>query len=163
MSFEQVTRRAKETTLRDGGHVPMVIAEGTRQHVMLQIAGLAPRHEARVRQLYIAGAVVARDGRVGRLRRVFFISEGWMSVAREGQLPEVPPTQDPQRKEVLVVSSYEVDFPLASMALFEMVRDGQGVLRELRDVGVTREGGEEAYSPLLEAFVYGFASAGPVY
>jgi hypothetical protein len=106
--------------------------------------------------MFIAGTAVAREGDAGRLRHVFFVCEGWMSAAREGKLPERLPSQDPQRKEVLVISAIEVSSLQTEMALCEMVRDAQGELRELHDVDEPT--GRRAESPLLEAFVLGYMS-----
>ena len=80
-----------------------------------------------------------------------------MSLAHDGHLPETPPSQDPQRKEVLVISSYEADTRQTRMALFEMVRDEKGILRQLLPFSDTEGRDEQAESPLLEVFVYGFS------
>lgn len=154
--FDQVIRLAQETLLRGGSHIPTVIVDGSEQQVIAQFSDLAPTHDGRVNQMFVAGAALAHGGSVGRVRRVFFISEGWMSVPHEGHLPDVPPSQDPNRKEVLVVTGYKLCTRQTKMALFEMVRDQEGVLRELRDFEPIEGGESRAESPLLEAFVRGF-------
>ena len=79
-----------------------------------------------------------------------------MSLAHDGQLPETPPSQAPDRKEVLVISSYEANTRHTRMVLYEMVRDEKGILRQLLPFSDTEGRDEQAESPLLEAFVYGF-------
>ena len=160
LSFEHVTRLAREVLLRDGYHLPTVIVDGSQQPVIVQIPEMAPTHEERAAQMYVAGAILGRDRQAGRLRQAFFVTEGWMSVAREGSLPAVPPSQDPQRKEMLVVTGYESSTQHTRMALYEMKRDPEGVLRELLDYEYGTGNRIQAENPLLEAFVQGFASGG---
>jgi hypothetical protein len=118
----------------------------------------APSHEERVAQLFIAGMALACEGHVGRLRRVFFISEAWLSTAQGGVLPDVLPSQDPNRKEVLIISAYAPGTQQTDLAIFEMIRDSDGALQALHDFA--QPGESEAYtkSPLLMAFVNGFLS-----
>jgi hypothetical protein len=156
MCFEDIVRVAKEMVLRDGYHIPILIVDGSRQPAFLQITDMADTHEARARQMFAAGVRVARDGRMGRLRHVYFVTEAWLSVATDDQPPYLPPSQDPKRAEVLVVSGYARSTRKARMSLFEMIRDQAGELRELRDFKAAQGGEEEVESPLLAAFVRGF-------
>jgi len=158
LSLQEVIRLAQEVILREGAHLPTVIAEGSEQTVITQIAHLAGTHEERAQQLFIAGFMLAQSRLVGRLEQVFFIAEGWMSEAEEGRPPEHPPSRDPRRKEILFISSLKLRSRESDLALFEMLRDGQGQLIELRAHQppadhVTVE------SPLLTAFVAGFYAA----
>ena len=154
--LQHVARLAKETLLRDGYHVPTLVVDGTRLVLIVQILELAPHYAGRAEQMFIAGGALAREGYAGPLRRVYFVCEAWMSEAREGMLPERLPSEDPLRKEVLVISGMEVTTGQAKMAMYEMVRDSQGELRELRDVD--QPAGAQPDSPLLEAFVAGYVS-----
>ncbi len=156
LAFDQVIRMAKEMLLRDGYHTHTVIVDGSRQRLIAQFSELAPTHDGRVNQMFVAGAILADKGSAGRLRRVFFISEGWMSVPHEGHLPDVPPSQDPNRKEVLVITGYEPGARQTSIALFEMVRDTEGRLTELKEFQPAAGEGTVNESPLLTAFVAGF-------
>ncbi len=153
--LEHVTRMARETLLCDRYHGPTLIVDGSRQVLVVQLVELASHHAGRAEQMFIAGTAVARDGQAGRLRRVYFVCEGWMSVADGGALPEMPPSEDPRRKEVLVIAGLEVSTRQTEMVLYEMVRDDQGALRELVDVDQPARG--HADSPLLEAFVLGYS------
>jgi hypothetical protein len=152
--LEHVVRLARETLLRDGYHAPTLVVDGSRRVLVVQITELASEHTGRVEQMVIAGRVVAREGQGGQLRRVYFVCEGWMSLARDGVMPGMLPSQDPQRKEVLVVTGIDVRTRQTETVLYEMVRDGQGELRELVDVD--QPAGGSADSPLLDAFVFGY-------
>ena len=149
---------ARAVTLRDGYHLPTVIVDGSQQSVIVQIPEMAPTHEQRAVQMYVAGAILGANRRAGHLRQVFFVTEGWMSVAHEGNLPEVPPSLDPRRKEMLVITGYEPDTQQTTMALYEMKRDLEGVLRELQEYEHGAGDRVQAESPLLDAFVRGFLS-----
>lgn len=67
-------------------------------------------------------------------------------------------TQDPNRKEVLFISSLEVREPRATLVMFEMVRDSgdEDRLVELRELQLIDTDAGEVESPLLSAFVDGF-------
>jgi hypothetical protein len=109
--------------------------------------------------MFMAGAMAAQEGDVGRLRQVFLITEAWVSAGEAGQPPHDRPSLDPRRVEVLAISSYTAATQGTRLALYEMLRCADGALHDL----VAFEVGEaaRAESPLLEAFVEGFARAGP--
>lgn len=156
ITFEQVSHLARETLLRDGHHVPTLIIDGSARPVVVQIDGLAPTFEGRAQQMFVAGQAIARDGHAGRLRSVYFVSEAWLSHAQEGKLPDVPPSQDPQRQEVLIVDGIEVKSRRTRVAIYEMLRDDQGHFREIRELNIPAESSLSSESPLLEAFLTGF-------
>ena len=159
-SLEEVTRLARETALQYGGHVPMLIAEGDTGSIVGQLADLPATHEGRIRYLHAAGMTLARSRQVGVLERIYMVSEGWMAIAAEDGTIEHPPSQDPNRKEVLLISTFQVEEQRTEMALFEMIRDETGMLTELEPLE-TPDAGEGGYvdSPLLAAFVEGFRQA----
>ena len=93
---------------------------------------------------------------MGELQQVIFIPEGWMSTG-EGTPPESRPSQDPARKEVLLVSELMIRDHCSRVAIFEMVRDVKGELTELRDLQLPGEYDQgQAETPLLDAFADGF-------
>ena len=80
-----------------------------------------------------------------------------MSMAKKGGAIEVPPSQDPNRKEVLIISSSsDVQARRASLVVFEMLRDGEGQLVELEQLHTVEDEDLRVASPLLNAFVEGF-------
>jgi hypothetical protein len=99
---------------------------------------------------------LAKSGQVGDLEQVFMVSEAWMSQAAADQTPFVPPSQDPNRKEVLIVSNVQVKERETRMVIFEMIRDDAGELADLKEFEALRDERADAYSPLLDAFVRGF-------
>jgi hypothetical protein len=155
-TFEEATRSAREVVLESGGHVPVLIAEGSRGSFGGRIANLPDTHEDRARWMLSAGYALARSEEVGELQKVIFISEGWMSTG-VGRSPESRPSQDPARKEVLLVSELMLRDHCSRVAIFEMVRDVEGELTEPRDLQLPGEYEEgHAETPLLDAFADGF-------
>jgi hypothetical protein len=156
-TLEEIVRIAKEVALQHGGHVPTLIAEGNKRAFGGQIANLPETHEDRVRWMHSAGYALAQSEEVGDLRQVFFISEGWMIVGEEDGPPASRPSQDPRRKEVLVISNRSTREQESRLVIFEMVRDVEGKLAELKDIQLPGENEERhAETPLLDAFVDGF-------
>ncbi len=141
--------------------MPTLIAEGSKRAFGGQIGDLPDTHEERVEWMLSAGYALAQSGKIGDLQQVFFISEGWMSVAQEGQPLQSRPSQDPHRKEVLFISNRIFRTHQTRLAILEMVRDAEGWLTELSEIDLRDELNEgEAESPLLDAFIDGFRLGG---
>lgn len=157
MTLEEVKRVAKENLLQQGSHVPTLIVDGSKQTVVTHVLDVADTHEGRVQQMFEIGSFVARSGEVGVLRQVFFVTEAWMSAADPHKQRTVRPSEDPQRKEILLVASLSVAQGEQKAAAIEMVRDKTGKLTELRDLQFGEEGVGE--NRLLTAFVVGYTIA----
>ena len=158
--LEEVVRLAKETALEHGGHVPTLIAQGSTGSAVGPLYDLPPTHEERCQWMFSAGVTLARSRQVGVLQRVFFVCEGWMSYAAEDGTIQALPSQDPNRIEVLFVSSFEVEGQQTDLVLFEMVRDEAGQLTELKQLEQpSAAAGGYVDSPLLSAFAAGFRRA----
>ena len=155
-SFEEVVQLAKEVILRDGTHVPMLIAEGSIRGLAGHIPVMPETHEERIHFMRSAGYSTAQSGAIGFLKQVIFIGEGWMTVAEQGEAPKVRPAQDPQRKEVLIVAGLQVRDNTRELKLFEMQRDQEGTLVELGEITPKEDDHNQAENPLLDAFAEGF-------
>ena len=155
MTLEDVTNTAQQEALRYGGHAPILIVEGTRGSVVAQVE-LPDTHEERMVMMRSAGYVVAQGEGVGALHQVFFICEAWISLAERDQPPVTPPSQDPNRIEALIISGLNVEEPGSRLVAFEMIRDGEGTLAELKPLDEAQKEGLTVDSPLLDAFARGF-------
>lgn len=157
-TLEEVTRVAREILLRDGKHIPTVIADGGMQPVGIQLLDIASTHEDRIQQMFSVGFMLAESGVVGELHQVFFIMEAWMSTGRSGKLPQQPPSQDPQRKEVLVIAILKVHEREQGGVALEMIRNQEGHLTGAEELQIGEKGDLQAYSPLLSAFAAGYSA-----
>ena len=156
MDMKDVAKMAKAIMLEHGSHYPMVLVEGTQGGFCALLKEFPAEHEAKVLEMARDGLYFGQhQGRIGRLEQVFFISEGWMSLAGEGRMPEARPSEDPNRKEVLLVTALGVEKLDLELVILEVGRDGEGKVVELREMGEGMEGAR-AESDLLPAFVAGF-------
>ena len=78
-----------------------------------------------------------------------------MSLVDDGKIPETPPSQDPNRQEVLIISENDVTNNKTRTCIFKMMRDDQGEVRELQSMTKGMRS-TESQSPLLEAIVNGY-------
>ncbi len=152
VTIEEIASLAKENLLRDGKHAPTVIVDGDKAVVTIRIKPVRTSQECQ-RQLFQAGFALAKTKELNDLQQVFLISEGWMSVGGADKTPDYPPSQDPDRKEILLVSSLTVPTAHNEVKVWEIIRDQTGMLLDLKefDTGVM-----QAQSPLLNAFLTGF-------
>lgn len=159
LTLDQVIQQARDIILEHGEHPPFFITTGNKKNVLGPIPNISPTHEGRVRQMFEAGFVVGQSGTIGEIKQVFFICESWLSKGDGDQLPVVPPSADPHRIEVLLVSSLRImgRKQHQSIVVLEMVRNDVGKLIELREIErVEDDTDKKVQSPLLLAFVSGF-------
>lgn len=153
LTLELVAQVAKEATLREGGHAPMIIAEGNINTSAIEIGALGNSHEIRMAQMRAAGYMLGRRATIGNLLQVFFISEGWMSVANKGRLPATKPSEDPNRVEILLINHLLLKTNATQIVAYEMIRANDDKLVGLRKLpDMEREGGQ-AQNFLLNAFI----------
>jgi hypothetical protein len=157
LTFEEISEKAQKMTLEQGSHVPMLMVEGDKEVAVCQIAEVADTAEGRAGQMLMIGEMLAGSIDFGVLQQVLFVTEGWMSVVDNGQIPDIPPSQDPERLEVLTVSGLDMGTGKTQMQVFEMQRDDEGQLQSLETPArLPQTETTEADSPLLTAFVIGF-------
>ncbi len=161
LTLKDVVRVAQDVALNQGGHTPMLVVEGRRNTMGYQVPEMVDSHEGRTQQFFMIGLMLASVAEIGVLQQVFFISEGWMSVVEEGKEIDRPPSEDPQRQEVLMIYGLSVATRKAQMQLFEMRRDEKGDLKSLEaPKGSLNVQETQVESPLLNAFALGFLGAG---
>lgn len=155
LRLQDVLQLAEEVILRDGHHLPTLLVEGSTDYLIMQMPGLPSEPEARQAMLFAVGALLSTEHSVGSLRQVFLITEGWLSVEHDGKPPVERPSQDPRRKEVLVIAAVYPPTGKQALKLREMIRDANG---QLIDLLIYRPPGKEVEpeSPLLQAFVAGY-------
>lgn len=156
MDMRDVARMARAIMLEHGSHYPIVLVEGSQGGFTALLKEFPAEHQAKVEEMTRAGSYFGEhQGRIGALRQVFFIAEGWMSLAKGGRTAEMRPSEDPDRKEVLLVSELDVEKVDQGFVILEVVRDGEGRVAELPEMDLGMDGAR-AESDLLPAFVAGF-------
>ena len=160
ITLEEIISNAKEIMLRDGYHVPVVILEVDKKLMGAQIPDMPATHGERVQLLHFLGQAAAKSGRVNQLQQVFMVNEGWMSVASEDMPAEIRPSQDPNRKEVLIISAIQMKERKKQMKVFEILRDNSEQVVGLEEFLPDEKKKDESVDiPLLDAFVQGFQTA----
>jgi hypothetical protein len=159
LGLEAITLIAREVALRDGGHVPTIIAQGSAGSLVGQLPDMPDTHEGKVGLMHLVGTVFGQSGEVGSLSEAFFISEGWMSQPGPEGIGETLPSQDPNRIEILVISRLIVEKKRSDLVILEMVRDDAGQLSDLKELHSSVGEDTQVGSPLLDAFVEGFRAS----
>ena len=119
ISFEEVVSNAKDVMRRDGNYVPILIMEASSNLLIGQIPDMPATHGERIELMRFLGQAAAKSGRVDQLQQVFMVFEGWMST----KSAEIRPSQDPNRKEVLIISAIQMKERKKQIRLFEILRD----------------------------------------
>src|SRR6266487_1245726 len=157
ISLEEIISNAKEIILRDGEHMPTLLVEASKNLVVGRIPDLPPTHGERVELLRFLGQAAAKSRRVDQLQQVFMVSEGWMSMPSEDKPSEIRPSQDPNRKEVLIISAIQMTERKKQMEIFEILRDSSEHVVSIEKFLPDEEKKDKSVEiPLLEAFVQGF-------
>lgn len=155
MDIKDVAQMARAIMLEHGSHSPIVLVEGTDGGFTGLLEGFPDDHQGKVQHMGKAGYLFGqRQGRIGRLRQAFFVCEGWMSAVKDGRIPDTPPSRDPNRREVLLVTGIKAEKGEQDFAALEVRRDGDGKVDELTEIDLGLKGTVE--SDLLPAFVAGF-------
>jgi hypothetical protein len=161
MDMKDVARMARAIMLEHGSHYPIVLVEGTQGGFTALLKEFPADHHAKVEEMARAGAYFGEHQKIGALRQLFFIAEGWMSLAKGGRMPETRPSEDLNRKEVLLVTGLDAQKVDLEFVILEIVRDGDGKVAGLREMGEGMEGAR-AESDVLPAFVAGFRAGSRV-
>jgi len=133
-SIDEIISNAQEIILRDGHHVSIMIVEGSRDMLVSQLRKFPDTHEARMELIRFIGLTTAMSGKFGKLRQVFMVSEGWMSIASQDKPSKRRPSEDPNKKEVLIVSGLQILEKQKFLKLFEILRDTQGKVIDLLEL-----------------------------
>jgi len=153
--IKEIIANAKQHMLRDGYHKPMVFAKGTSGKVAVVLEIFGNTAEERAKDMMCVGAMVADRQNVGELELVVLVNEAWM-----GRNVEVMPSQDPQRIEVLTISSLYTSTREQNVTMFEVVRNPIGQIIDLKQGSLPE--GVRAKGMLLTAFQEGYRIVSPV-
>lgn len=155
LTLEQVTASARETLLATGSHPPLLILDGVSEPVGFELE--LPNTAARRQEvLYVIGVLTARSNMVGTLHQVFLITEAWMGPPVDPGTDFGAPSEDPNRKEVLLIMNRSRSSSPVRAVILEMLRDDHGILQDLIEAPSISPDHASPVSPLLEAFIDGY-------
>jgi hypothetical protein len=169
MDIKDITQHAKEALLTNKQHAPTFFVERKdKQLDILLLDWLEDTTSEKSMQCFSIGAKMTqeRQWKIEEIKEILFICEAWTSFQRAGEPRKYErPSDDPARKEVLMVARLEIVPSLlrnkkptlhTTMQIIEMLRDGSG---DLVDLLVDPEVRECNRHLILEAFLAGIASA----
>ncbi len=164
MNIDAIFKLAKETILEDGEHIPMLYVEFAELNelVIAPIIGFGAENQTtfdKQKLLFSIGRALSKEYLGLKVSCVAFVCEAWTSFVKHGdQFKYERPSEDPNRKEMLLVSTLDASSPpnLKQQAYrAEMLRDGSGELVDLLSKSTPLEVG---HNRLLTAFLAGSLS-----
>ena len=127
LTREVIQKKALEIMLLDGEHVPTVFVEGTRGNATVLLPDLPEERESEQRYFFLKRMELSRaDKHIGAVLQAYTVMKAWVGTKRS-----IIPKDDPSREEALVVSSVSLLTKEQTAHLFKLVRDTQGMVREL--------------------------------
>jgi hypothetical protein len=165
VNIPDIVQMAKDSILEHGEHRPELHIEYKDEERAIAIFADFPYKTAfeRKQALFVTGRKIGLESKDKEIAQVVFIIEAWVSTQKRGEpRPSMPPSEDPNRKEVLLIQLLEpnkVTHSLKqSLHVVEMLRDGSGKLVDLlhdrEEMNV-----DNTSSNLLTSFLAGFESA----
>jgi hypothetical protein len=147
---------AKKLFMQDGYHAPIVIAKGTKSARVLLLEHFGDTADERARDMFYAGSFLAKQGNVGELELIIFVSEAWV-----GSTLDVLPSLDPKRIEVLLINSLDARTKEERLIPFDFKRDPQGKVLDVKEFVLPEA--VETKGWLLPAFLNGYRIVSPVH
>jgi hypothetical protein len=163
-NINDLQKIAGETLEKQGGHIPQICLYGSTNKVIFMVfAGEMPsestkRHESFRKLGYEMGRKHQTAEEVGSLDEIYFISEAWLSVKKKSEVDTngfpkdgISPSQDPERKEALIISGMKYKTGKAVMISKEITRHQGNPTIDMKPEKPT-----QCQSFILEAFVNGY-------
>lgn len=157
-TFDEIIAEAIAYTLRHGDHPPMIYVVGDYATGKVILEEMPPTADMRAILMYAIGLEVSQAD-LGRLIRVDFVFESWMSTMQPGQTSlEVLPSEDPHRIEILLCSNYELADRRLDLVALRILRDRAGnVVDLITQMDSRKEAPDIApESHLVDAFMLGY-------
>jgi hypothetical protein len=155
MHVDEIMAMAKEFVLKDGKHGPTLFVETDAQIVIAGLANLPPTPEERQDAFIAVGRKFRQDHPDEQLREILYIMLAWTSLQKVGDpAPRVRPSQDPQRKEMLVMTHAIVTGATAtySTQLLEVIRPTKKTADLVQLPAPIKEGGNTQLDLFIAAY-----------
>ncbi len=156
LTLDGIAELARETMMQEGKHPPTLIVDGTFRTGVIELSDFGRSHDERIQQLATLGYELATHKQAGQLQQAFLITEAWMIPATDGIWPDLPPSQDANRAEVLIISQFDAHTLEGMYILYELKRTADGHLLELAELPPGDSGRTQTDNRLLTAFALGF-------
>ena len=154
MTITDVAAIAKRVMLEQGKHAPMLVVEGTGMNGIVELGTLPGDYPGKHDAMMMAGFSVAKEGKAGELKQLFFVSEAWISQGEDGKPPQTRPSEDPNRREVLVIGSVRLPERREELMVYALSRNERGEFVGLDELPELAGGSPRSF--LLDSFLKGF-------
>ncbi len=155
----EIVQLAKKIVLDTGYFEPTVFIKGSERKLAVQPETFGQTADDRQRNMLNMGAYIAYKQNVGELEILIFADEAWMSKPdKNGEF--IQPSLDPKRIETLIINSLDARTQEETMICFEMVRNTQGKVTNLKQMSLPDGGSVKGN--LLPAFQKGYQFIRPV-
>jgi hypothetical protein len=135
---------------RFGSFQPTLFVHGTEGRVFTTLP-FGETNEERIAIMTEAGIQFAKSDRVGNVERVYFVSEAWVSPARDRY---TKPSQDPNRREVLIFNSLDCRSEAQGLEMYACIRNWKQEIVDLKRI--PEPAGGSVGGRLLPSFLAGF-------
>lgn len=103
LTIEDVKKQALDVLLHQGQHGPALLANGTEGIAYIPFADIPEEPEAKSKYQFLKGVALFNVKEIGNLTVLYFVMEAWVG----GNL-KFAPSSDPQRQEILSITSLDV-------------------------------------------------------
>jgi hypothetical protein len=156
MNSEEIFQLAKADILKSGDCIPKLIAQTAEHTYMHILLNLFDEHQKT--NAFLLGRHFGKAHADEVIDQLILISEIWLSIWKEGELPNAKPREDPKRKEALAVQVINISGDTLEPVNYiaEMIRYGDGKLQDLLTIDTSNC---EMDNYILMAFYRGYKTA----
>jgi hypothetical protein len=147
---DEIVEVARLAVARFGSFEPTLFVEGTKGKIFTTLP-FGESNEERIAIMTQAGIQFAKSDRIGDVERVYFVSEAWVSPARDRY---TQPSQDPNRQEVLIFNSMDGRTEAQGLEMYACIRNWKQEIIDLKRI--PGPDGGSVGGRLLPSFLAGF-------
>jgi hypothetical protein len=153
-SIEEITQFVRKVAFDVGCEFPTLLTHGTKGSEIADFVEMPETNEAMAQ----VGRSMAKEGNVGDLIQVVLFAPAWM-VTSHHPYATVRPSQDPNRREILLIARLIVEIKQVDVARLEIQRNRKGKITELKAMDSSGSKLFSVHHPLLTAFADGYTQA----
>lgn len=155
LTTEQIVDHVREIMRNTGSVPPTVLVETQESGRVIAIPDFGDTAEERVQQMFEVGYAVGRLKELGRVLQVTLVTECWFSAGESAQ-KGIRPSEDPMRREGVLITSKRLQPYSTSFRLLEILRDDDGSYMTLLPLDTDGNDDMKIDGLLMDAFVYGY-------
>lgn len=125
-NLEWIEQAAKEVLTETGHHAAQIMIVNENDNLEI---GLIPSIDDEMKEkiMFIFREII----QIRKIKEYYLVLEGWKSEVKKGEeMPKVRPSQDPNKKECLVISQYKSDLTTNTIMIDFKKEKGQIVFGE---------------------------------